>query len=115
MQAWSDPLATWHHDAAIKIPAGVDVELMFTEGRLLLQRVQRPLPRKETAGRETPLKAAIAAARDTRRPAEARLAALAGAGLGELFDGPPAARDGHLVGSLPGLRRPSTCARRQLV
>ena len=37
--AWSDPLATWEHDAGLKIPAGVDVELMFTEGRLLLERV----------------------------------------------------------------------------
>ena len=32
-------IATWEHDAGIKIPAGVDVELMFTEGRLLLERV----------------------------------------------------------------------------
>src|SRR4029079_13803503 len=39
VHAWSDPLATWEHDAGIKIPAGVDVELMFTEGGLLLDRV----------------------------------------------------------------------------
>ena len=88
VQSWSDPLATWHHDAAIKIRAGVDVELMFTEGRLLLQRVQRSLPRKETAGRET-LKAAIAAAKDTRRPAEARLAALEDDALWELLTAHP--------------------------
>ena len=25
VQSWSDPLATWHHDAAIKVAAGVDV------------------------------------------------------------------------------------------
>src|SRR3954470_23142429 len=30
--AWSDPLGTWQHNAAIKVPPGVDVELMFTEG-----------------------------------------------------------------------------------
>ncbi len=30
VHAWSDPLATWEHDAGLKIPAGVDVELMFT-------------------------------------------------------------------------------------
>ena len=42
VQAWSDPVATWQHDAGIKIPAGIDVELMFTEGRLLLERVRGP-------------------------------------------------------------------------
>src|SRR5690606_15291094 len=39
VQAWSDPVGTWQHDAGIKIPAGVDVELMFLEGALLLERV----------------------------------------------------------------------------
>jgi len=39
IHAWSDPIATWQHDGGIKIPAGVDVELMFTEARLLLERV----------------------------------------------------------------------------
>ncbi len=75
IQAWSDPLATWEHDAGLKIPAGVDVELMFTEGRLLLQRVQRSLPRKDERCREV-VRAAIDAAKDKKRPVEARLAAL---------------------------------------
>ncbi|MFN8193949.1 MAG: alpha-1,4-glucan--maltose-1-phosphate maltosyltransferase [Nocardioidaceae bacterium] len=75
VQSWSDPLATWHHDAAIKVAAGVDVELMFTEGRLLFQRVQRALPRKEAEAREV-VKAAVAAAKDGRRPPQARMAAL---------------------------------------
>src|SRR3954447_6838844 len=39
VQSWSDPIGTWLHDAGIKIRAGVDVELMFTEGVLLLERV----------------------------------------------------------------------------
>ncbi|MFZ2014176.1 MAG: maltotransferase domain-containing protein, partial [Nocardioides sp.] len=39
VHAWSDPLATWEHAAGLKIPAGVDVELMFTEGGMLLDRV----------------------------------------------------------------------------
>ena len=39
VQAWSDPIGTWLHDAGIKIRAGVDVELMFAEGVLLLERV----------------------------------------------------------------------------
>ena len=39
IHAWSDPIATWQHDAGIKIRAGVDVELMFLEGRLLFERI----------------------------------------------------------------------------
>ena len=39
IQAWSDVLATWEHAAGLKIPAGVDVDLMFTEGGLLLDRL----------------------------------------------------------------------------
>ena len=31
IESWSDPYATWRHDAEIKIPAEIDVELMFTE------------------------------------------------------------------------------------
>ncbi|MFT4263152.1 MAG: alpha-1,4-glucan--maltose-1-phosphate maltosyltransferase [Nocardioides sp.] len=38
VHAWSDPIATWLHDAPIKIAAGVDVELMQREGELLLGR-----------------------------------------------------------------------------
>ena len=37
IEAWSDPWGTWEHRAAIKIPAGIDVELEFEEGALLLE------------------------------------------------------------------------------
>jgi starch synthase (maltosyl-transferring) len=86
VQAWSDPIATWQYAADLKIPAGVDVELMFTEGALLLERVLAELgPAKgkrsksadPAADREREiLVAAVAAARDTTRPVEARLAQL---------------------------------------
>ncbi|NLT30144.1 MAG: DUF3416 domain-containing protein, partial [Propionibacterium sp.] len=36
IEAWDNPWATWRHDAEIKFAAGQDVELMCTEGRLLL-------------------------------------------------------------------------------
>ncbi|WP_182523792.1 alpha-1,4-glucan--maltose-1-phosphate maltosyltransferase [Nocardioides dongkuii] len=75
IQSWADPIATWQHAAGIKIPAGIDVELMFTEGRLILERVQAELPRTEKAGHEL-LTAALAACADTERPAGARLAVL---------------------------------------
>jgi starch synthase (maltosyl-transferring) len=36
VRAYADDLATWRHNAGIKIPAGIDVELMFTIGSRLL-------------------------------------------------------------------------------
>ncbi len=45
VEGWSDPYATWVHDATIKVDAGVDVELMLIEGKLLLTRAaDRDLP-----------------------------------------------------------------------
>ncbi len=74
VHAWSDPLATWEHDAGLKIPAGVDVDLMFTQGALLFDEVLAdpdldPQEKDVVAG-------ASSAAHDTTRPVEARLAAL---------------------------------------
>lgn len=74
VHAWSDPLHTWQHDAGIKIRAEVDVELMFTEGRLLFERV---LAAGGLSSEEKEVvEGAIAAADDTTRPALARLAQL---------------------------------------
>jgi len=39
IEAWSDPISTWLHRLHVKIPAGIDVELEFAEGALLLERV----------------------------------------------------------------------------
>src|SRR3954451_16905150 len=75
VQAWSDPIATWEHNAGIKIPAGVDVELMFTEARLLLERVLADLGRTDKDARAV-VRGAIEAASDESRPEGARLAAL---------------------------------------
>jgi starch synthase (maltosyl-transferring) len=74
IHAWSDPLSTWEHDAGIKIPAGVDVELMFSEGGLLLDRVAAD-PDLTPAEAEV-VKGATSAASDLSRPVGARLAAL---------------------------------------
>lgn len=81
VHAWSDPVATWQHDAAIKIPAGIDVELMFTEASLLLTRVG-----EEIAGADLrTVRAALSAAEDTARPVPARLAALQDPDLSEVL------------------------------
>lgn len=79
VHAWSDPIGTWQHNAGVKIPAGVDVELMFTEGRLLINRVIAAGD-LSTAER-TVLTGAAEAAADESRPVQARLAALQSAEL----------------------------------
>ncbi|HET6653874.1 MAG TPA: alpha-1,4-glucan--maltose-1-phosphate maltosyltransferase [Nocardioides sp.] len=73
IQSWSDPVATWRHNAEIKIPAGIDVELMFTEGALLLERAAAGLPRR-APGRKV-LTDAVKAVRDKSRPEPVRFSA----------------------------------------
>ncbi|MFI9488681.1 maltotransferase domain-containing protein [Promicromonospora sp. NPDC052451] len=81
VEAWSDPYATWVHDAGIKIGAGIDVDLMLAEGVRLFERICRDVPKDPLVGpgRTTRDARALAAARralsDATRPAEARFAA----------------------------------------
>ncbi|MEW1610960.1 MULTISPECIES: alpha-1,4-glucan--maltose-1-phosphate maltosyltransferase [unclassified Streptomyces] len=72
VEAWSDPVATWRHHAAIKIPAGIDTDLVLAEGAALLERAAAGVPKKN--GREAVL-AAVDALRDAAHPPAARLAA----------------------------------------
>ena len=37
IEAWHDRYGTWHHNAEVKIAAGIDVELMLAEGAALLR------------------------------------------------------------------------------
>ncbi len=37
VEGWDDPFATWVHNAEIKIPAGIDVSLVCTEGTRLFE------------------------------------------------------------------------------
>ncbi len=73
IESWSDPVATWRHNAEIKIPAGIDVDLMFAEGALLLERLAGALP-KRGAKRKT-VTDALTAVQDTTRPEPVRYAA----------------------------------------
>jgi len=61
IESWSDPVATWRHNAEIKVPAGIDVELMLEEGARLMDRAGLPDAAKGM--------------RDVSRPVEVRLAA----------------------------------------
>jgi starch synthase (maltosyl-transferring) len=71
VHGWSDPVETWRHDAEIKVPAGIDVELMFTEGALVLERAAE----NAEGHHRRALLDAVAALRDTSRPDAVRLAA----------------------------------------
>ncbi|MFJ4843807.1 MULTISPECIES: alpha-1,4-glucan--maltose-1-phosphate maltosyltransferase [unclassified Streptomyces] len=72
VEAWSDPVATWRHHAGIKIPAGIDTELVLAEGAALHERAAAKVPKKD--GRAVVL-AAVDALRDDSRPPAARHAA----------------------------------------
>ncbi|MGZ4534500.1 MAG: alpha-1,4-glucan--maltose-1-phosphate maltosyltransferase [Nocardioidaceae bacterium] len=87
IEGWGDPVATWRHNAEIKIPAGIDVELMFTEGALLLQRLADELPTK--GPERTAVADAITAVRDTSRPDAARYAAAVSPAIDEVLDRHP--------------------------
>ncbi|QTE31560.1 alpha-1,4-glucan--maltose-1-phosphate maltosyltransferase [Pengzhenrongella sicca] len=73
VEGWSDPYGTWSHDAAIKVAAGIDVELMFAEGILVLTRAAALEGLPDLACQA--FADAITALRDTARPADVRLAA----------------------------------------
>ena len=83
VEAWSDPLGTWWHDAPLKVEAGVDVEVMLEEGARLFERVAGTLPEDERA----PVDAAVRALRDASLPPAERLAA--GTGLEPALVGTP--------------------------
>ncbi len=94
VEAWSDPVATWRHEAGIKIPAGIDTELVLAEGAALHERAAEGVPKDE--GREAVL-AAVDALRDVRGEPAARLARGAGGGGPRGARRPSAARTGHRV------------------
>ncbi|GGY87700.1 alpha-1,4-glucan--maltose-1-phosphate maltosyltransferase [Streptomyces poonensis] len=73
VEAWGDPVTTWRHHARIKIPAGIDTELVLEEGALLHERAAEGVPKRGPERKV--LRAAVAALRDAGRPVAARLAA----------------------------------------
>ncbi|ADG74001.1 alpha amylase catalytic region [Cellulomonas flavigena DSM 20109] len=76
VEGWSDPYGTWAHDAAIKVEAGIDVELMLTEGTRVLERAAHRTGDDAVPPRGARvLLDAVTALRDTTRPPLARLAA----------------------------------------
>ncbi|WP_307835359.1 maltotransferase domain-containing protein, partial [Streptomyces adelaidensis] len=71
VEGWSDPITTWRRHAQIKVPAGIDTELVLEEGARLYGRAAAGVPDDQAAGRGV-LLTAVNALRDTTRPASAR-------------------------------------------
>ncbi|MCW2714034.1 MAG: glgE [Frankiales bacterium] len=71
IEAWSDPLGTWWHDAPLKVEAGVDVELMLQEGALLYERVVPSVP----SARRPALRKIVKSLRDSKGDPLGRLQA----------------------------------------
>jgi len=88
VEAWADPIASWHHDAAIKIPAGQDVELMLTEGALQYERAARRIPQppgaRAPAVARTALRALVARMRDRSLTPEERFAGSSDPAIGAI-------------------------------
>ncbi len=97
IDTWSNPWATWKHDAAVKIQAGVDADLMCEEGARLLERAaagkffRAPRPprvpayrpqKPDSEAREQMLLAAQTL-RDSEIPARTRFAAATSSRLNE--------------------------------
>ena len=77
IESWADPYATWVHDATVKVRAGVDTELMLTDGATLLSRA-----RASAEGEDIELlDVAVAAVRDDTRTVDERLAAATSTGV----------------------------------
>ncbi|MUH45106.1 MAG: DUF3416 domain-containing protein, partial [Actinobacteria bacterium] len=74
IEAWGDPWGSWEHRASIKIPAGIDVELEFEEGAILLERAAADLPDSLPAARAK-LIAAAGTLRTRTLPVPVRMSA----------------------------------------
>jgi starch synthase (maltosyl-transferring) len=74
VEAWSDPLGTWWHDAPLKVEAGVDVDVMLEEGARLYAQAAAAVP-DEQRGR---IEGLVHVLRDGGRDPLDRLAAATG-------------------------------------
>jgi starch synthase (maltosyl-transferring) len=85
VEAWSDPVGTWRHDAEIKIPLGQDVELVCEEGARLHERAAKAAPKASRAA----ITKAVQALRDADRSPVDRIAPALDADLVAVVDAHP--------------------------
>ncbi len=71
VEGWSDPYATWRHDATIKVGADQDVDLMLEEGARVLERALEDPQR--TPEQRRVLDDAVTGLRASDRPGQVRL------------------------------------------
>jgi len=74
VRAYADDLATWQHNAGIKIPAGIDVEVMFAIGAQLLAAAGAD--KKRSASERRLFQAAALTTSDRKKPIAIRLEAV---------------------------------------
>ena len=85
VEGWADPVETWRHASEIKVPAGIDVDLMFAEGVLLLEKIAANLPADVDRGAVDVIADAIKGVQDRDRPDAARYAAATSPAVDEVL------------------------------
>ncbi|SPT74764.1 Alpha-1,4-glucan:maltose-1-phosphate maltosyltransferase 2 [Arcanobacterium haemolyticum] len=73
VEAWSDPYATWLHNAEIKVPAGIDVGLVFAEAEVLFKAALKGTPVR--SGERAAIRDALTVISKRRALPEVKLAA----------------------------------------
>ncbi|MCG2801624.1 MAG: alpha-1,4-glucan--maltose-1-phosphate maltosyltransferase [Cellulomonas sp.] len=80
VEGWSDPYGSWAHDAAIKVPAGIDTDLTLEQGaQVLMRAADRRRQDAPDPGAAAVLRAAAQTLRDTTVDPAERLAVGLGA------------------------------------
>jgi starch synthase (maltosyl-transferring) len=87
VRAWADDWGSWLHDAEIKVPAGIDVELMLEAGARLLDRGAAEEGRSDDARRT--FTDAAGSLRDTGADPIVRLRLATSAGVTALIEAEP--------------------------
>jgi len=88
IKAWSDDFGTWLHNAELKVPAGVDVELMFQLGaELLIRAAAEDRPEAD----QRALSEAASALREENLSPEARMRVAADAQITAIIEKTPIA------------------------
>jgi starch synthase (maltosyl-transferring) len=96
IEAWHDPIATWTQIAKIKIPVGIDLELVFEEGARLFEE----LLESQSPSVEELLKVVIVKLRDVSASPQARLESPSTPEIAALLSKSPLR---HLVSKSPSL------------
>ena len=102
IEAYSAPFSTWAHVAEVKIPAGMDEDLVCAEGALVLQRVLAEIEDGTRPAADGPvLRAALESLRSPGLPASARVAPALAADLRGILTERPLREGVTVAGPFP--------------